>query len=452
MDLVKAISWGKPSCPEFIEKKIWNGGSGNNAEIRQIYRTLTRCATTGNSSIRTLHLSIQQSGCVLNLDDEWNFDFQPGDRFPPLHELHLNGYEFDNIPKYLFGQRELWENIYDIWQRFVDFARLKTLWPALEISGGDNWGANLEKWKAAMDWTELRDLDLEQVDAIFLQSMRGQLPALKSLRLGSLRSRTCLADNITDFVTQLNPLSRLSLRGHTYRMNLSEILDCHGASLNTLEIHEWEGSHLLRPSLSCHDIDQFREKCPSLSKLGLDINRDGAWPFELLDPLAANRNLSSLELSFELGMNMHDESGMNMHDESGFYEYPRGLNKSRDFRKPLVNTSSSLFLFKRLRSLKQGVELQKLTLTVGDAGREYSHMMRASAWGETLAEVYECNVLDDKGDRKGDREAWCEQKIRAMDSPEEHFDSVEDEDNNFNEQLRLLEEENIRRLEGEFEL
>ena len=227
-------------------------------------------------------------------------------------------------------------------------------------------------------------------------------------------------------------------------MNLTEMLDRHGASLSTLEIHEWEGSHFLRLTLSRHDIDQIKEKCPSLSKLGLDINRDGAWPFELLDPLAANRNLSSLELSFELGMNMHDESH--------YYEYSRGVNRSRDFRKPLVNTCSTLLLFKRLRSLKQGVELQKLTLTVGDAGREYSHMMRASAWGETLAKVYECTVLDGKGDRKGDREAWCEQIVRGMDTPEDQFDSDEDEDNNFNEQVRLLEEENTRRLEGEFEL
>lgn len=207
MNFVTAISWGKPFCPESIEKKIWNGGSGRNAELHQIYRTLTRCATTENSSTRILHLTIQQSGCVMNHEDEWNFDFQPGDRFPSLHELHLNGYKFDNVPKYLFGQRDLWEEIYDVWQRFVDFTGIKTLWPALEISGGDNWGANLEKWKAAMDWTELCDLDLEQVDAIFLQSMRGQLPALKSLRLFSLRSRTCLADNITDFVTQVTTVS-----------------------------------------------------------------------------------------------------------------------------------------------------------------------------------------------------------------------------------------------------
>lgn len=442
MNVTAAKLWPETPCPVSIKKVIWNGGQRYNPELDQVYQTLTRCANPGNASVRTLHLNIQQSGCVINPEDKWNFDFRPGDKFPSLHELHLDGYLFREFPRSHFGQWEFKNYMYHFWRWVADFTGVDLFQPTPEISGYDYRSANLEKWKAAMDWRELRDLDLEDVDAIFLRSMQGQLPGLESLRLGSLWSETCLENNVTDFIIQLNPLSRLSLRGHTNKMNLTEILDRHGAALETLEIHEWEGDHFLRPTLSRAELEQIRQKCPSLSKLSLDINRNGTWPFDLLYPLAANRNLSSLELFFELGMNEHQR-------EHEYELIGESFSKSRLFRKPLVNKTSSLCLFERLRSLKQGVALQHLKLVVGDAGREYSHMLRSPAWGESLAEVYECGVLDSGGDAEGDGQVWCEQRSTGRNIQEQMED---DQDDTLEEELRQMEEEELRKVQAQFEL
>ena len=142
---------------------------------------------------------------------------------------------------------------------------------------------------------------------------------------------------------------------------------------------------------------------------------------------------------------------MNEHrEEHGYADlFGERVNKTRDFRQPLVNTNSSLSLFNRLRGLKQGIELQRLTLVVGDADREYSHMMRLPAWGETLAEVYECSVLDSNGERKSDGEAWCTQRSSGIDI-ERHHD--QDDDDTLDEGLGQIEEEEFRRLQAESDL
>ena len=400
--LTVAKLWSEPTCPDSIERVIWNGGYGKHSDLQDIYKTLTSCSTVEHAATRTLHLKLIQSGCVVNGDDRWNFDFRAGDTFPPLHELHLDDYQFDeHLSQWEQDVSDQW---YSMWQWFADITGLEAFQPIPRISGGTYRGANLEKWKAAMNWTELRDLDLEGVSDVFIPLMKGHLPGLKSLRLGWLRSHSCRGSNVTDFVTQLEPLSRLSLHGHTNEANITQILDRHGSTLDTLEIREWEGDSFPRLTLSFQELEQISQKCSSLSKLGLDINRNVTWPFELLDALARNKNLSSLELFFELGMDMHQ-------GQPSYGHYPDGVNKTTDFRQPLVTTTSSLDIFKRLRSLKQGVELQQLKLYVGDIGRDYGHMMRFEGWGEELAETYACSVLDSKGERKDEDLAWCEQIV-----------------------------------------
>ena len=397
--------WSSPSCPGSIKQRISNGGSKKKSDLQMIYKTLARCSRARNSTTHTLHLQIEQSGCVVNPNDRWNFDFHTGDVFPSLHQLHLNGYKFDEYT--LQWQQDVWDQWHSIRQWFADFTGLKALMPTLRISGSATPGANLEKWKAAMNWTELKDLDLDHFDPVFFPLMKGHLPALESLRLGSLWSRSCRAGNVTEFVAQLKPLTRLSLHGHTNEVNMTQILDRHGSTLRTLEIREWEGGNFPRPTLSLQELQKISQECPSLSELGVDINRNGTWPFELLDSLAANKNLSSLELFFELGMDIHQDPSS---------PYSSGVNKTTDYRQPVLNTISSLSIFRRLRSLKQGVELKVLRLNVGDVGREYGHMLRFPGWGESLAEVYECSVLDSEGKGKDEEAVWCRQVSGPGDS------------------------------------
>ena len=313
----KANPWSAQACPESIKQHVWNGGPTKNTELEEIYKTLTTCSNLGNTTTRILHLKIDQGGCVVNGDDRWNFDFQAGAKLPSLHELHLEGYQFS------VWQRASRNHWYYARHWIADALGLEALRPASKVDRNLP-GANLKQWKAAMDWTELKDLSLEDVDPVFLSMMTGELPALNALKLGSMWPKPG-ATNVTDFIDQLQPLRQLSLHGYTKGIDLDRVLERHGATLDALEIREWERDHYLRPTLSFQEIDQIRSKCPSLSTLSLDINRNGTWPYELLDALAANGNLSSLALFFELGLDIHQND-----DDYGLDEY--GLNKTRDFR------------------------------------------------------------------------------------------------------------------------
>ena len=413
-------------CPDSINREVWDDGTGEGIELTKIYNILTRC-----SSVRILNIKLVQAGCVISPDADWKFDFQPGDSFPPLHQLHLDNYDFSEYPP--AWQEEVRDRWDDLRLLIAQYTGLKALRPKPKTLTMMVYpGANLVKWKAAMNWTALKDLDLEDVNPIFFALMEGELPALKSLRLGPLWPRSCQGDNITNFVTQLSPLFRLSLHGHTNQVNFTRILDRHAHTLHALEIREWEGGSFPRPTLSLQQLKQISEKCPSLTKLGVDINRNGNWPLEMLDSLAANKNLSSLEIFFELGMDLHPR-------DYEFGERWSRPNKTRDYRQPVVDTTSALDIFKRLRALKRGVELLQLTLNVGDVGRDYGHMLRISEWGEGLAETYVCSVLDSDGQRKAEGVAWCEpgsepQNPYNDDNPFE-FEGEEDEDE---DELRML--------------
>ena len=147
-----------------------------------------------------------------------------------------------------------------------------------------------------MNWTELEDLNLEFVDPVFFELMQGELPALQSLRLGPLLSCSSLGVNITNFLIQSEPLSQLSLHGSTGQVNLNQILDRHGGTLRGLEIRDWHRQKSRRPTLSSQDLEDVNQKCPLLSKLGIDITQNGTWPFNMLDSLAGYRQLTSLDV------------------------------------------------------------------------------------------------------------------------------------------------------------
>ena len=423
-----ATSMSGPSSPHSIKQVISNGGYSGNSKLQEIYNTLTSCSMDEHRAIRTLQLKLVQSGCNVNPNEKWSFDFRKGDTFPPLHELHLDSYQFDEAQsQQVYGVSNQW---YYFRRWFADSTGLEALRPPLRVSRWTDHGANLEKWKAAMDWTQLRSLGLEAVSDVFMPLLKGRLPALQSLRLGWLWSSNCQARNVTDFVTQLEPLASLSLSAHTAQINITQILDRHGSTLDALQIRDWEGSNFPRPTLSLQEIEQISRKCLSLSKLGLDINRNGSWPYELLDALAANQNLTSLEIFFELGMELNQDK---LDAGYGWHE----VNEAPEYRQPLVTEDSSLEIFNRLRSLKQGVELQNLTLYLGDFGRDYGHMLRLNGWGEDLAEAFECSVLDSEGKRKEEGEAWCKRLASHQDMFEEP-NGYHDEENEVDVQSSQL--------------
>ncbi len=265
-----------------------------------------------------------------------------------------------------------------------------------------------------MNWTELTNLELELIDPIFFAMMEGELPALQSLRLGPILSCSRPRENFTNFVTQLQPLSRLSLHGHTAQVNLTQMLDRHGGTLRSLQIREWESKNTPKPVLSPQNLKEVNQKCPMLSNLGLDLNRNGTWPFDMLDSLAAYKSLSSLEIFFE--SEVAYQRDIDAYDD----ELSR-RNQDIQYREPILNTTSSLQLFKRLRSLKEGADLLQLRLSVGDVGREHSYEMY-SDWSDRLTKTYECSVYDSDGRRKEEGVAWCELVAESQSTYHDYHD------------------------------
>jgi len=265
--------------------------------------------------------------------------------------------------------------------------------------------SNLDKWKLAMDWTQLETLEIAEANPRFLDKMAGELPALKSLKLGKgwVDDGRELANKTIHFLEESPPLSMLSLHGYTYSVNWTGVLRRFGATLKALEIREWESSDPSwpRPVLSSTQLEQINGICPLLEDLSLDVDRSGAFPNEILDTLAKFENVQKLQLWFDLGIDQHQH-------ESFYYE-PIGSRNTDDnaYRQPLMNLTSAHSLFAHFRAQKKGTELQQLILYVGDWGRDYGGGMRFQGWGEGLEEKYQCSVLNGDGQRKSEGEAWC---------------------------------------------
>lgn len=389
------------SCSNVITNTIWNGGGDNN-QLSEVYKELLACPET-----RALHLKIIQGGCIMR-DDPENLPFSEGDRLPPLEELHLNGYDFDNF-RYIVPRR--WDDGDSLWNRALryvaDYTGLDSKWPA-SIRQVRFTGENIDSWKQAMDWNHIKDLELVNTNHASVQRMKGELSALKSLKLGpsfwDAEENLNVTNYTTAFLLESPPLTNLSLHGYTDLLDWNAILERHGPTLNSFELRQWESEEPLypRPTLSLPQLRHVSEACPQLKELSIDINRNGTWPHEILDSLATFESVTTLQLWFELGMDQHQ-----LYDkwEDGQSDHVGG------FRQPLVSSSSALGLFNRLRGLKKGMELQRVRFNVGDVGRDYGHMLRIPSWGEDLAEWYDCNVLDSDGQRKIEGAAWCERGV-----------------------------------------
>lgn len=257
-------------------------------------------------------------------------------------------------------------------------------------------GSNLQEWKAAMSWSKINDLDLENFDPIFFALMDGELPGLHSLRLGPLAPYSIPGDDTTKFLTRLNPLSPLSLHGHLGQANLTKIVDRHGGDLRTLEIRESEDRHASRPALSLQDLEMVNEKCPTLSKLSIDLKWNGTRPSDMFDILAAYKNLSSLEIFLESKRltswpQEFDEDRKSYHDGT------------------LISEKSALRLHEHLRALKQGRDLQHLQLRVRVVGQVDADMGPLD-WhhgAEWSTRTYECDIVENKAQKKQEGVAWC---------------------------------------------
>lgn len=397
--LLGLLSLGSASCPQTIKTHISYGLSGGVQDLPSIYETLSSCP-----EIHSLDIKLSQGGCLAGIDP-WNFKFSPGDRFPPLKTLCLDKYDFDETQdrwlQKIEADRRAWRRTRDYLADLTGISGLRPSQQPLEPPSA----SNLDKWKLAMDWTQLENLEIADINPRFLEKMTGDIPALKTLKLRKRWADTGeeLAKKTTYFLERSPPLSMLSLHGYTGLVNWKSLLPRFSNSLKALEIREWESSDPSRPRpvLSYTQLEQIKEICPFLEEISLDINRNGTWPHQILGSLAKFENVQKLELWFELGVDLHQH-------ESFYYEPSNTRNTSDEaYRQPLISKTAALDLFRQLRSQKHGRELQELVLYVGDWGRDYGGGMRFQGWGEGLEAKFTCSILHDGGQRNAEGVIWC---------------------------------------------
>ena len=388
------------SCPEVINSTITYGSHGGDKELLGIYKILTSC-----SEVRALDLKISHGGgCIHSQDDPWNFKFSRGDTFPPLRSLKLKGYKFDD-PKTM----QWWRLDREIRNYLADISGVNTLRP-YERPIEPPSASNLDQWRLAMDWKQLETLEVADVNLRFLQKIIGQLPSLKSLKFGiGWTNEWCQIANQTSlFLKESPPLTALSLHGYTTLMNWTDILPRHGNTLKKLEIHDWESAYH-RPVLSVPQLQRIKSDCLLLEHFSIRVDRNGTWPYEVLDTLASFENLKKLELWLDLGVDLHQDEGPIMY---------RSMNDDSFSRQSRVNSSSALNLFNHLRTQKKALELQEMILYVGDWGRDYGGGMGMKGWGEGLEEKFRCSVLDSDDHRKPEGDTWCWEECDWADEDE----------------------------------
>jgi hypothetical protein len=328
-------------------------------------------------NIRSLSIAISRQGCVIDSVTN-SFNWTEGDTFSTLDHLSVSGYGWVPDKKYndLFGE---------------------------EIRS-----ASLPAWKAAMDWCKLKSLDVARPPREFLDTFHGELHSLESFKLRPAwrngweetlcdfdQNATTLREAYTRFIKALPPLKELSISGMGALLNMTEILQVHGATLQTLSIHEYEhdcrsdlNKTWTRPTLSVSELDAINKLAPQLQHLELDVPRDKDWPWESLIQISKLQELVSVTLWFDL------EDSREQTSVSGCYGAPEECTFNIA-QEPQLTSESAVKIYQALRAGQEVQQLERATLKSGDSEKHQGGGLHYELkWYRDYAPVtFECKSL-----------------------------------------------------------
>ncbi|MCJ1418571.1 hypothetical protein MMC32_004919 [Xylographa parallela] len=360
-------------CSDSVKIDSAYGTQDGNA-IDPLYKTLLACPTT-----KSLSLSVSQGGCTIG-NDPWSFNWKAGDRFPDLEDLTLSGYD--------------WESQH-----------------------GSGWAtrrpSSIGAWKAAMNWSLLKRLNLDRPPSSFLEAFRGKLHSLDTLVLrpqwgfwgdedtfcASDEAAEQLRGNYTTFIAALPPLRELSISGMGKLLNMTPILEAHGPSLRKLGVHEFErdcayessNATLIRPFLNLAQIDEINTAAPNLESLSLDVYRSAnRWPTKIFKALTAFANLSNLTMYFDLedAWRTRRTKECYLRDEDSIWDKYCTVH---ELMQPTLNQTAAQTIFHDLRLGQPSMKLQNVVMYVGDFERREGGGMRYPAHDEHNKPMrYEC--------------------------------------------------------------
>ena len=326
-------------------------------DFEELYELLTRCPDVREVEMGRFH----HGGCVIRGNQDNFFKFQKEDRFPPLTNLTVLGYNWEHQP-------------------------------GLPSDTRRNSPLNIQQWDQAMDWSRLKRLHIDRPPEVFLDTFYGRLTNLEELEILPQRDRwrdehvLCdlsepgenLRVKLNEFVSALPPLRRLQIGGTGKHLNLTKILQRHGPSLTELGFYEYENAcrdgcwNYSRPFLSNEDLKILKSEAPSMSSLSLDVARNGTvdygdWPWEYLELIGDLPQVVNLSLNFDsedLSVRRrlsHCREGRHFDSWLDWDEDTWLRCSTPEQIKPELTTDEALKLFRFLQSKKKGRPLQYLT-------------------------------------------------------------------------------------------
>jgi hypothetical protein len=200
----------------------------------------------------------------------------------------------------------------------------------------------MDLWLDAMDWPSIEELALESVPEA-LRNAGGQLHSLRNLESTDL-----------PFIQALpkNSLTQLSWVGTSEYTDLPSILEAHGKTLQSLEFHCPE---LLCPSFHpSFNADVLPKRTQNLTHLSVNIHRNGTWPLETLETIAAISKLRKADLWMGIQSECRQQyedytrSQIEMEREFGT-QYCKGEDQ---FQSPFLKETNALELFEYMRQKK----------------------------------------------------------------------------------------------------
>ncbi|KAH8689894.1 hypothetical protein BGW36DRAFT_307061 [Talaromyces proteolyticus] len=351
---------------------VYDGGESDE-RLDQLYHALVACP-----NIQSLSLSLSQGSCIIG-DTRRSFSWKKGDRFPALENLTLSGYDWD----FRVNSRE---------------------------------PSNAEHWKASMDWSKLKRLDFSLPSNSFLETFRDELGGLESLvlrhRLGFWGDEETLCafdataeelrQNYTSFIAALLPLHELSISGVGQPLNMTPILETHGASLEKLNIHEFEhdcryatgNATWVRPVLGVSEVEEIIVSAPNLKELTLDVYRSSnKWPNSMLKALSKFPHLARLTIYFDL-----EDPGRTRYAERCLVnEWVHGQYCTiHELMEPQLNHTTASEIFHTIRQYQAGTKLQNVTFFAGNFGRQEGGGLRIDPhyeWNKPAR--YDCWMEED---------------------------------------------------------
>ncbi|KAI1412536.1 hypothetical protein F5Y13DRAFT_162904 [Hypoxylon sp. FL1857] len=250
----------------------------HNAEECRLWAQLLKGVLLSCPNLRKLKidLSLPRGGCVMyGLPAEYcGFSFAPGERLPALEELDLREYPF-GVPSLKDSPQ-------------LRFYRPYSQGYPLKVPERDYWADNF-------DWSRLTRLTTPDVQ--FALKIMPYLTSLKEFSCSNNHK------DLKTFYKQVPSSLETITVPNVESIGLGNLLR-HRSGLKKLTIHQEENykADWRQAAIDAKTLIEIRDNCPHIEELGLDISRDGEWPYEILDILAGFRSLRFLKIWFELGI------------------------------------------------------------------------------------------------------------------------------------------------------